>query len=200
MVTNNSINSNIPIEISKGGTNATSMATSTGIVKYDGTSLVTSSTALIDASNRMTNTSQPAFSAYVTDTISNVTGDATDYTVVFGTEIFDQAGNFDGTSTFTAPVTGKYLLTARILLGGILNTHNVSQLTIVTSNRTYESWKHPYNCADANPYLTFEMTCFADMDAADTAKVKILISGGTKVVDVLGGGSAYSIFSGYLVC
>src|SRR5258706_10844124 len=45
--------------IAGGGTNATSMSTTTGIVKYDGTSLVTSTTAKIDASNRYTNTSQP---------------------------------------------------------------------------------------------------------------------------------------------
>lgn len=44
MATNNSINSNIPIEISKGGTNATSMATTRGTVYYDGTRLVTTAT------------------------------------------------------------------------------------------------------------------------------------------------------------
>lgn len=41
MPTINSINSNIPIEISKGGTNATTMATTDGVVYYDGTRLVT---------------------------------------------------------------------------------------------------------------------------------------------------------------
>jgi len=43
MATINSINSNIPIEVSKGGTNATSLATQYGVVYYDGTSLVTTS-------------------------------------------------------------------------------------------------------------------------------------------------------------
>jgi len=41
MATKNAINSNIPIEISKGGTNATSMTDTDGVVYYDGTSLVT---------------------------------------------------------------------------------------------------------------------------------------------------------------
>ena len=41
MVTKNSIGSNIPIEISKGGTNASSMTTTDGVVYYDGTRLVT---------------------------------------------------------------------------------------------------------------------------------------------------------------
>ena len=41
MVTKNSIGSNIPIDISKGGTNASSMTTTDGVVYYDGTRLVT---------------------------------------------------------------------------------------------------------------------------------------------------------------
>lgn len=47
MVTKNSINSSNPIEISKGGTNASSMATADGIVYYDGTKLVTTSAGTI---------------------------------------------------------------------------------------------------------------------------------------------------------
>jgi len=41
MPTQNSWNSNIPVEISKGGTNATSMANTDGVVYFDGTSLNT---------------------------------------------------------------------------------------------------------------------------------------------------------------
>lgn len=60
MVTINAIDSNIPIELSKGGTNATTMATNSGIIKFDGTSLVTSSTAKIDSNNVYTD-----FSGYL---------------------------------------------------------------------------------------------------------------------------------------
>jgi len=41
MVTNNAINSNTPIELAKGGTNASSMTNTDGVVYYDGTRLVT---------------------------------------------------------------------------------------------------------------------------------------------------------------
>ena len=41
MVTKNSIDSNIPIEASKGGTNSTSFASTNGVVYFDGTSLLT---------------------------------------------------------------------------------------------------------------------------------------------------------------
>ncbi len=43
-MTNNAFNSNIPIEISKGGTNATSLATTDGTLYYDGTRIVTTAT------------------------------------------------------------------------------------------------------------------------------------------------------------
>jgi hypothetical protein len=42
MPTINCWGSNIPVEISKGGTNATSMSTASGILKYDSTKLITS--------------------------------------------------------------------------------------------------------------------------------------------------------------
>ena len=44
MVTKNSINSNIPIEISKGGSNSTSLTNSNGTLVFDATKLVTTST------------------------------------------------------------------------------------------------------------------------------------------------------------
>ena len=110
MPTTNSINSNIPIEISKGGTNASTMATATGIVKYDGTRLVTSATATLDAANIQTNTAQPCFRAYLANAINDVTGNGTNYTVIFDTAEFDNSSSYDvATGLFTAPKTGRYL-------------------------------------------------------------------------------------------
>lgn len=93
------------IAIAYGGANATSYTASNGIITYNGTSLVNYSGPKIDSSGRWTNTTQPAFLATVTSA-SNVTGDGTDYTVTWTTEIYDQGNNFDAVSTYTAPVTG----------------------------------------------------------------------------------------------
>lgn len=41
MATNNAIDSNIPIEIAKGGTNATSMSNTYGVAYYDGSKIAT---------------------------------------------------------------------------------------------------------------------------------------------------------------
>jgi hypothetical protein len=140
MATKNSWNSNVPVEIAKGGTNATTMATSTGIVKYDGTSLVTSSTAKIDSSNRYTNTGQPAFHAFLGSQIDNVTGAGTDYSIVFDDELFDYCANFNtATGIFTAPVDGVFLLTAKVLLVNVLMACTFFTLRIKTTSKEYKT-------------------------------------------------------------
>lgn len=185
------------LPIANGGTNANTMSTANGIVKYDGTSLVTSSTATLDASNRMTNTAQPAFLA-LTGAQANVTGDNTTYTVTFTTEIFDQANNFDGTSTFTAPVTGRYYFTNSLSLGDFTTSHTNSLIQFVTSNRTYEMVViNMVNVREAANFYNLSASTLSDMDAADTMTVSINVSGGTKVVDV---NAANGRLSGFLVC
>ena len=201
MPTNNAWNSNIPVEISKGGTNATSMATSTGIVKYDGTSLVTSSTALIDSSNRMTNTSQPCFLAYLGSNATNVTGDGTVYRVAFDTEAYDVGSNFTtgASAAFTAPVTGKYLLSVSVRWSVAVFTTNTFNVQIVTTARTYDCQLGYVSGSSNNSTISFSV--LADMSATNTAYVNFSCAGGTKTVSALGGASpVLTFFSGHLVC
>lgn len=145
---------------------------------------------------------QPAFSA-VSAGDTDVTGDGTVYTIIFGTEIFDQNGDFDGTSTFTAPVTGRYMFSVSVRISGVLISHTSAALILVTSNRSYRLYLcSPFNLgetASGNVASTLGGTAFADMDAGDTATVTITVSGGTKVIDLTT--TANDIrFSGYLVC
>lgn len=201
-MTQNAWNSNIPVEISKGGTNATSMSTSSGIVKYDGTSLVTSTTALIDASNRYTNTSQPAFLAYVNTTITDVTGDGTTYTVIFDVESFDQGSNFNlGTSTFTAPVAGLYLFTFNLLLVGG-TTISAGNIRITTTSTTFNN-SISRTVSNAATSARCSISSIASMAVNDTAIFTIQSTDGSgKVDDVSGlvGGEVVTFVSGCLLC
>jgi hypothetical protein len=165
-----------------------------------GSALGTNDTFVMTASGERTMPLQPAFLAVVESTISNVTGDNTVYTVVWDAEPFDQNSDFDGTSTFTAPVTGKYRFECSILMDDLTASHDRSELKIVTSNRTYSSQNSPGTCRDANDQYSEYTTVLADMDASDTAYVTITVFDGTKVVDILGGGSSDpgSWFSGNL--
>ncbi len=117
--------------------------------------------------------------------LTNVTGDGTLYTIVFATEIYDRNGDFDGTSTFTAPVTGIYQVGVTISIGGLTASHTRATGTIVTSNRSYSIADNAGGAlrSSANT-LQFSGSIDADMDAGDTLTVTLLISGGTLVADV----------------
>jgi predicted secreted protein len=143
---------------------------------------------------------QPAFLARSSDQ-TDVTGDATSYTITFTTEVFDQNGDFDGTSTFTAPITGRYFLSATVGLTGILSSHTVISFRIVTSNRSYNcNSGAPSKIFDANTAASWTVNALTDMDVSDTADVRVTVSNGTKVVDIVGGTNLMTYFSGNLEC
>jgi len=81
-------------------------------------------------------TTDVKFQAYPSSGATNVTGAGTAYVGVYDTEVFDTANAFDGTSTFTAPETGKYLLTVTMAFSGVTAASDGFQISIITSNRT----------------------------------------------------------------
>jgi hypothetical protein len=143
-------------------------------------------------------TGQPAFSAKVSSVVDNVTGDGTEYTVISTTELFDQASNYNnGTGIFTAPITGRYQFNGFVLMQN--TTSGMAAIfEIITSNNSFLFG----NLATINVNGNFPMglSIFCDMDAADTADMRILLGNGSKVADLYGGGDIRSGFSGFLVC
>lgn len=188
--------------IAGGGTNATSFSTSTGIVKYDGTSLVTSSSAKIDSSNRIQNSSQPNFIAYLSSNQNNVTGDGTNYTIVFNTEKQDQASNYNnGTGVFTAPVAGTYLINVNVQIFNVGAAHTSALFFLSTSSGgNYVSWQfNPANFKDnLNSAPVLSSSFIVAMALNETASFTIQVSGSTKTVGV-SGGSTLTWFSGVLL-
>lgn len=175
--------------------NVTPTGGNDGIVIIDSNGQLGAQTDLLMPNN-------PAFLENVAAIRTDVTGDGTGYTVVYGTEKFDQDNNFDGTSTFTAPVTGKYLLSFTVFLQQIGVAHTSGSLSIVTSNNTFTGgFGSPAVNADASGQLSLTVTTLADMDASDTATTQVTVSGSTKTVDVTTGGasSLRTMFSGVLV-
>lgn len=145
---------------------------------------------------------QPAFLAYVNTVISNVTGDGTVYTIIYDTEVFDQNGDFNlATSTFTAPVTGRYQFNYLSRIGGG-NTITVANCRLVTSNLTYQ--ENMLRTATGSTALTCGViNLILDMDVGDTATVDVSTSDtGGKIDDVAGlvSSAAQNILSAYLVC
>ena len=159
-----------------------------------GSALGANDTFIMTAAGERTLPLNPCFQANNASSDTDVTGDGTTYQLEFNNEIFDQGGDYDdGTDTFTAPVTGTYLLTSTFMVSGWDNTHTTAVVSIATSNRTY------YNSTYAAGTVSrgLRLTVIADMDAADTAVVQFTASGGNKVLDVHGGTD--TLFFGNLI-
>lgn len=116
---------------------------------------------------------------------TNVTGGGTNYTTVWDSEIVDRNADFDGTSTFTAPVTGLYMFSGFIHMSGLTSSETALSTSLVTSNRTYAAVHrmNPVNVFDSGTLFSMPFAQMADMDASDTATFTLQILNGTDVVD-----------------
>ncbi len=145
---------------------------------------------------------RPLFSAFNSVTDTNVTGDGTAFTVICDTEIFDVNSNYDNiTGIFTAPVTGRYLLIAGVDGRDYGAGHTVSQINLITSNRTYIlHFEDGSITSTPGNILIRNGSVIADMDTGDTASVQFVVSGSTLTIDVFGTGAAIqTYFQGFLL-
>ena len=148
----------------------------------------------VDDSGHVTKPLQPAFLAVIASTQSNI---ANGNSVTFGTEVYDVNADF-ASSTFTAPVTGKYQLNFCVSVTELDYNATFSRVFLTTSNRTFGfGIVSEQNFDDADPdYFTFQGAMLMDMDANDTATLNWSQSGGSAQADVFD--STY--FSGFLAC
>ena len=147
----------------------------------------------IDASGRVTMPSQPAF--LVKPSSSQTIPVGANTTVLLGTEVFDQGGNF-ASNTFTAPVTGRYQFDAAIYCLNVDSATQYVELVLKTSNRFYYYIFSTNALSQDAAYMSFPISVLVDMDADDTASLQFqLPNSGTAQMDV----NPVSSFSGYLV-
>ena len=162
-----------------------------------GSALGTTTSMSFDANGIITKPLQPAFLARPASDQDNPdvnSGNAID--IVFGTEIFDQNGDF-ASNTFTAPVTGKYYLSTSLRLQNTDMDNAFYAVEIVTSNRSYQNLLTLTGFDEDMSFLTLGVDSLADMDAGDTAKVILNANAsGNDTVDV----DVVSNFSGALIC
>lgn len=148
---------------------------------------------------------QPCFTAYVSSTITDITGDGTVYgPVIFDSELFDQNSDYNtGTGIMTAAVSGRYYLSGCLDISELTALNTIILIEIVTSNRTYQVFDSNAAIRDsASNILSYSFAIFADMDAADTAYVQLTVSNGVlATVDITGGAATtmLSWFSGTLL-
>jgi hypothetical protein len=158
------------------GVSSVSSLSDLGIANHD--------SIVVDANGIQINAEQVAV-CITAGAQSNVTGDSTEYTTLWTTERFDQNADF-ASSTFTAPVTGRYLIGFNMDLRQLAAGHTSGLVKIVTSNKTYITHNSNVGLHNAVGDYTFTGVIFADMDAADTMSVLLDVRNGSKVVDIGG--------------
>ena len=149
-------------------------------------SAITFSTGLeIDNAGHVTKPLQP--SVLVTKSTSQLNiAVASNVTITWDSEVFDVGGDF-ASNTFTAPVTGKYLVALQVRWQNIPTNINYIQTYLATSNGTrymglFGSGTDLFN--NDCDYYRDSQSIVIDMDANDTFTVITVQSGGTQAVDI----------------
>jgi len=151
----------------------------------------------IDGDGAITAPAQPAFLVRPAASQDNIATN-TVVTIVFGTEVFDQGGDF-ASNTFTAPVTGRYQLNANVRVSNLDSAADYYLLKIITSRRTYANVILDPDFGQDAAYWNFHNSVLANMDASDTAYVTLQQASGTAQTDI-DTGDGETTFSGYLAC
>jgi len=148
----------------------------------------------IDSNGHVVMARQPAFLVQPNSEQSDIPINALT-TITFDNERFDQNGDF-ASNTFTAPVTGKYLLTVHLYTTQNNSSTSYFGCRINTSNRNYENIFDP-DANDGNNAFSHVLSIVADMDANDTASIQLNVpNSGSAQTDI----NTSSFFSGALIC
>lgn len=132
---------------------------------------------------------------------NNVTGDTTQYRIIFDNELFDIGNNYDAsTGVFTAPISGKYLFISVVCFSGLRSdTFTTSEYKVDSSSATISS----FHCggttiSSASGFASYCSNVYVELAASDTVSTVAFASGGTKTVDI---STAFeqSKFGGFLI-
>jgi len=167
-----------------------------------GNALFNNSTTRIDSTGRSTNSAQPAFRVFLNaNTAATLTGDGTIVTVPFDTVVFDQGSNFNtGTSTYTFPIAGIYLLQTTVFTYRLAGVNTV-ELIFATVNGAggFRLYEVNYENMQVSGELVLTSSILYQAAASDTMVIRCAVGGVAANVG-FGGGSSLNCFSGFLVC
>lgn len=139
---------------------------------------------------------QPAFFAYRSSSVANVTGNGATYTAIFDTEYFDIASEYNtGSGVFTANQSGIYYFCSAAILNDC-SACTTMKMDLITSDYTYS---YTYSRSSSPLNLGTKIDVIAPMDAGDTAYITITATGEGSNRDDLLGDASQTYFCGYLL-
>ena len=157
------------------------------LIKLNATRGLSGNALSIDANGHVTKSSQPAVHAYVATTQSNIGTGIT--TVALDAEIYDVNSDFNTSNyTFTAPVTGKYLVTMNLVMTDVDTAFHWIYLVGVSSNRNYYLNQIDARMLVQDGIWSWIGSSLVDMDANDTFIMRTRSSAhGAAQMDIAGG-------------
>lgn len=135
---------------------------------------------------------------------SNVTGDGTDYTIICDSVRSNVGAAYNNaTGTFAAPNTGLYQFSWGLLGLNFTAAYNQIQVELVTTSGTWRlSEENAGVVFDVNGFISLSGSVFVNLTATDIAFLQVLVTGGTKTIDIYGQSVNNDVdtwFSGYQV-
>ena len=156
----------------------------------------------LSASTGVIMPSQPCVLAYKAAHTSNGTGDGTVMTVDFTQEVFDQNADFASDTTFTAPVTGRYLVIASVQFANITAAASEVDIHCNAANRGSRFFQRNEMASDTGVYAegVANGSEIVDMDASDTLTITFVVYGmGSEPVDIYGHSTYMNTFISVLL-
>ncbi len=136
---------------------------------------------------------------------ANVTGDGTNFVPVFTSTatgntippLFNQGGNFNGSGTFIAPITGIYMVHCDLALSGITPSHTVAEIRIyINGFGVYSDFNGNLGAVrNVGNGFVISINQICKLTAADQVKIQLTVSNGAQVITIDDG-----TFSAVLLC
>lgn len=173
-----------------GGTTSTNPVQSIASVGTSGQVLTSNGAALLPTMQNASQAGKNVVFALVANQESNVTGDGTNYTIVFDSVNINTGGFDTTTGIFTSPNNANYIINGAISLAGVTSSHISGILIVSTSIGNFTVDRANYAAmriagVDSGAYSA-SFSAWANLTAGQTISVVIQVAGGTKVVSVEG--------------
>lgn len=133
--------------------------------------------------------------------VANVTGDGTVCNIGFDDNVFQTSNYNEDWGTFAPYISGKYLFNIQVTISGITTDHTSAYITLSTPTRRYHSDHFLHSSVIDRITLTLSVIANLTQNTGNSF-VQIRVSGGAKVIDVLGTDNtaeAITFWSGTLI-
>ncbi len=129
-------------------------------------------------------------------TSTAATGDGTLVTLVYDTEVIDRGNRYNSsTGVFTAGSTGIYNVEGNFYATTISGTHNIGSIRINAGANVYLLPFNPHDMLNGDNVISYGYSKNVYLTAGQTLSVQASVSGGAKIVDILGSANFEATFS-----